>query len=149
MKMFDDRFHEALGKPVPPNDVKLETQHFSFRAKNTATASAPDYQRAVLDLMKTAKSDAGAAIWEADPNDPIAQAVWHNHQQETATCQWIELPDAFQSPAHVAKLLIKRCQDKLSKPQKPYRLNAEQFLRRSSRGGPTQAILGCPQPRCS
>ena len=79
MEMFDDRFHEALGKPVPPNDVKLETQHFSFLA-TTTTASALEYQRAVLKLMKTAKSDAGAAIWEADPNDPIAQAVWHNHQ---------------------------------------------------------------------
>ncbi len=90
MKMFDDCFREALGKPVPPNDVKLETQHFSFLGKNTSTASALDYQRAVLKPMKTAESDAGAAIREADPNDPIAQAVWHNHQQETATCQGIE-----------------------------------------------------------
>ena len=51
----------------------------------------------------------------------------HNLKQDDKSCEWIHLDDALQGPAHVAKLLIKRCQQKRSKPDKPYKLNAEQL----------------------
>ena len=39
------------------------------------------------------------------------------------------LGDAFQGPAHVTKMLIRRCEERRSSPARPYRLNEEQLQR--------------------
>ena len=51
----------------------------------------------------------------------------HNLKQDDKSCEWIHLDDALQGPAHVAKLLIKRCQQKRSKPDRSYKPNVEQL----------------------
>ena len=57
----------------------------------------------------------------------LARAMMHNMPTEEGTREWIPLPDSLFGPAHVAKLLIQKVQEKRSKPEKPYRLNAEQL----------------------
>ena len=57
----------------------------------------------------------------------LAQAVLHNLRSVEGKREWIDLEDSLRGPAHVAKLLIRRAQDKRSTPEKPYRFNAEQL----------------------
>ncbi len=56
-----------------------------------------------------------------------ASYLLHNLQQHQTECEWIELADALRGPAHVARMLIRRCQDARSTPARPYKPNAEQL----------------------
>ena len=77
--------------------------------------------------MKAAQSNPSSDVSSFDLEKPFWQAVLHNLQQEESTREWIDVDDAFKGPAHVAKVLIRRCQDKRSTLDRPYRLNAEQL----------------------
>ncbi len=56
----------------------------------------------------------------------LATAMMHNMTAQRSDREWIPLEDSLLGPAHAAKLLIRKVQEKRSKPEKPYRLNAEQ-----------------------
>ena len=51
----------------------------------------------------------------------------HNSAAERSGREWIPLEDSLLGPAHVAKLLIRKVQEKRSTPERQYRLNAEQL----------------------
>ena len=48
-------------------------------------------------------------------------------QQQERECEWVDLPDALQGPAHVSQILIRRCQEKRSTPKRQHKLNVEQL----------------------
>ena len=62
-----------------------------------------------------------------DIDSIISEAVLHNLQQQQPECEWIDLTDALRGPAHVAKMLVRRCQERRSTPTRPYKLNEEQL----------------------
>ena len=52
----------------------------------------------------------------------------HNlHQLQTPGRIVIDLPEALRGPAHVAKLILRKAEDKASKPSKAFRYNEEQL----------------------
>jgi len=124
MKVFDDRFHDALNTPVRQSPVKLYEVQLAY-TNAQAQAAALKTQDAILQQLRAEQPDIDAA--GADPKDFVEAAVLHNLRKQNATRQWIDLDDALRGPAHVAKTLIRRCQEKRSEPNKPYRLNAEQL----------------------
>ena len=61
-------------------------------------------------------------------NDPdINNAMLYNLQRQEPACEWIELADALRDPAHVARMLIQRCQERHSTPARQYKFNEEQL----------------------
>ena len=126
MKVFDNLFHTALNTPVPPNNVKLAETQVAYK-RQSDVLYALDFQDAVMKHMLDNQKETADDPQNLDPANAVMLAVRHNLEQATPTRQWVDLADALQGPAHVAKLLITRCQEKLSKPDKPYKLNAEQL----------------------
>ena len=124
MKQVDDRFHDILHTPVRQNDVKLHDIQFAYTDAG-AQRAALQTQDEILKRLRADQPDVAQAA--GDPADVVQKAVLYNLQQSNAFRHWIDLADALQGPAHVAKVLINRCQQKRSKPNKPYRLNAEQL----------------------
>ena len=57
----------------------------------------------------------------------LATAMMHNMAAENSDREWIPLEDSLLGPAHVAKLLIRKVQEKRSTPERLYRLNVEQL----------------------
>ena len=123
MKMFDDVFHEALNARVQPHEVKPADVQVSY-ANASSINLALQYQEAILKEMKACQQGGRT---EVNPEDDFGKAVLHNLQLETRSAVWIDLDDALRGPQHVAKMLIKRLQDKRSEPGKPYKLNEEQL----------------------
>ena len=126
MKTFDDCFHAVLSKPVPPTDSNLGDAHLSYEKPHVVNF-ALGFQTAVMKQMKTAQLGGSIEGENFDPNDVVMQAVLFNLQKQTPECEWIDLEAALRGPAHVARELCIRSQDKLSKPNKPYRWNEEQL----------------------
>jgi hypothetical protein len=62
-----------------------------------------------------------------DVDPVIPEAVLHNLQQQQPKCEWIDLTDALRGPAYVAKILVRRSQERRSTPTRPYKLNEEQL----------------------
>ena len=81
-----------------------------------AQHAALDTQRAILKQLRAERPDLASS--DANPNDFVEEAVLCNLEKESATREWIDLQDALQGPAHVAKVLIRRCQEKRSQPNK-------------------------------
>ena len=77
--------------------------------------------------MKRNAATEGDDSMDDDIDPHIKAAELHNLQTQQPECEWIELPDALLGPAHVAKTLIQRCQEKRSTPTKPYKINEEQL----------------------
>ena len=64
----------------------------------------------------------------AEPEDIIRESVLHNLRQlQDPGRNVVDLPDALRGPAHVAKLILRRAEDKASTPAKPFRYNNEQL----------------------
>ena len=126
MKVFDDRFHTVLHTPVRPNSVNLQDVQLAFTHPQALTA-ALQVQDEILKQMRSDQPDVNINTNDGESPDIFQSAVLHNLQQQKKTCQWIDLDEALQGPAHVAKVLIQRGQDKRSAPGKPYKLNAEQL----------------------
>ena len=124
MKLFDDLFHDALSEPLRVRPMKLYDVQLAY-TEPQAQDAALDTQRAILKQLRAERPDLASS--DANPNDFVEEAVLCNLEKENATREWIDLQDALQGPAHVAKILIRRCQEKRSQPNKPYRLNAEQL----------------------
>ena len=124
MKLFDDLFHDALNEPLHVTPTKLYDVQLSYADPQSQDA-ALDTQREILKQLRADQPD--LASTDANPEDFVEEAVLYNLEKENATREWIDLQDALQGPAHVAKILIRRCQEKRSQPNKPYRLNAEQL----------------------
>ena len=57
----------------------------------------------------------------------ITDAVMQNLQSHQRGCEWTELADALQGPAHVVKKLIWYFQKRRSTPERQYTFNAEQL----------------------
>ena len=57
----------------------------------------------------------------------LATAMMHNMAAENKGREWIPLEDSLLGPAHVAKLLIRKVQERGSTPERLYRLNVEQL----------------------
>ena len=63
-----------------------------------------------------------------EPEDLTREAVLHNlHQLQTPGRIVVDLPEALRGPAHVAKLILRKAEDKASKPSKAFRYNEEQL----------------------
>ena len=82
------------------------------------------HQDAIPKEMANAQKDNEIEI---DSENDIGKAVMHNLQMRSRSAEWIDLDTALKGPVHVAKLLIKKLQDAWPKPNKPYKLNAEQL----------------------
>lgn len=124
MKAFDDVFHAELHSLSPSNDAKLQEVQRSY---GTGHEAALDMQNAIMKQMKRVAATQGETFTDDNIGPGITDAVLHNLQQHQPACEWIELADALRGPAHVAKMLIRRCQDARSTPARPYKLNAEQL----------------------
>ena len=124
MKLFDDLFHDALSEPLHVRPMKLYDVQLSY-TEPQAQDAALDTQREILKQLRADRPD--LASTDANPNDFVEEAVLYNLVKENATRERIDLQDALRGPACVAKILIRRCQEKRSQPNKPYRLNAEQL----------------------
>ena len=124
MKAFDDVFHAELHSLSPSNDAKLQDVQRSY---GTGHEAALDMQNAIMKQMKRVATIQGDTFTDDNIDPGITDAVLHSLQQHQPECEWIELADALRGPAHVAKMLIRRCQDARSTPARPYKLNAEQL----------------------
>ena len=76
-------------------------------------------------MKRTATGQCDELAVDVEPT--VRDAVLHNLQQRQPECEWIALADALQGPAHVAKMLVRRCEERRSSPARPYRLNEEQL----------------------
>ena len=61
--------------------------------------------------MKRAATIQGDVFADDDIDLGITGAVLHNLQKQQPEFEWIELADALRGPAHVARMLIRRCQE--------------------------------------
>ena len=126
MKTFDDLFHTVLHSPSPENDVALAQVQRSYGSSLAGLTAALDMQDAIMKhLKRTATMQGDMPVDDID--SIIPEAVLHNLQQQQPECQWIDLTDALRGPAHVAKMLVRRCQERRSTPTRPYKLNEEQL----------------------
>jgi hypothetical protein len=126
MKTFDDLFHTALHSLLPENEVKLTEVQRSYGASLSGLTAALDTQDAIMKhLRRTATMQGDMPVDDIDPSIP--EAALHNLQQQQPACEWIDLTHALRGPAHVAKILVRRCQERRSTPTRLYRLNEEQL----------------------
>ena len=121
--MCDDVFHEALNARVQPEQVQPSDIPFSC-GRACSFTSALQHQEAILKEINAVQQRGNSQI---DPDSQVGKAVLHNLQLETRSAVWIDLPEALKGPCHVAKMLIRKLQDKHSKPGNPYKLNEEQL----------------------
>ena len=120
MKAFDELFHTVLHSLSPTNDVKLSMVQRSYGLSGAGLIAALDMQDAIMKHMKsTASLQSDGSTDGIDLS--ILDAVVGNLQRQPQ-CQWVELSDALRGPAHVARMLVVRCQERLH-----YKLNAEQL----------------------
>ncbi|CAK0810016.1 unnamed protein product, partial [Prorocentrum cordatum] len=146
MNTFDDLCHAVLRSPSPENDVAFAQVQRSYGSPLAGLTAALDMQDAIMKhLKRTATMQGDMPVDDIDPIIP--EAALHNLQQQRLGCEWIDLTDALQGPAHVANMLVRRCQERRSTPTRPYKLNEEQlqcialFATRLE-----QAFLGRPDP---
>jgi len=127
MKTFHDLFKTVLHSLSPENDVKLGGVQRSYGSSLAGLTAALSMQDAIMKHLKRAGTTQGDM--HVDDVDPIIpEAVLHNlRQQQRPECEWIDLTDALRGPAHVAKVLVRRCQERRSTPTRPYKLNEEQL----------------------
>ena len=123
MKLFDDAFHSALHTPVPSSDVVLSESQLGLSGAQPAQVTALlQYQEAVMKKMKADQPDV------PETEDITRESVLHNlHQLQDPERSVVALPDALRGPAHVAKLILRRAEDKASKPERAFRYNDEQL----------------------
>ena len=128
MKLFDDRFHKQLHQEVPESTVTLFKEQVSYSLPQ-AQAAALQMQEEVLKRLRQQRDEGqeGNVAEEVLDNPFLARAIMHNMSAEESVRVWIPLQDSLLGPAHVAKLLIHKAREQRSKPEKPYRLNAEQL----------------------
>ena len=128
MKIFDDCFHDALHAEVPASNVKLFDEQLSYTMPQVQT-TALEQQAEILRRIRQQSEEGEAAkdMHDALGDDFLSAAVLHNQPLCEGHREWIPLQEALVGPAHVAKLLIRRAQDKRSTTDRPYRLNGEQL----------------------
>ena len=128
MKLFDDRFHQQLHQEVPQSNAKLFEQQVSYSLPQ-AQAAALLFQEEVLKKLRQQRDEGEDQHASEDvvENVLLAEAMSHNSAAERSDREWIPLEDSLLGPAHVAKLLIRKVQEKRSTPERQYRLNAEQL----------------------
>ena len=90
-------------------------------------SAALDMQDAIMKHMKRINTIEGETCTDDIVDPSITDAVMHNLQQHQRECERIELADTLQGPAHVAKKLIRNCQERRWTPERQYKLNAEQL----------------------
>ena len=120
MKVFDELFHSVLHSLSPNNDAKLQEVQRSYGSSPTVLTAALDMQDAIMKRMKRIETIQGDDVTDDDLDPCIKAAELHNEQQQQPECKWIELADALRGPAHVARMLIRRCQERRSTPERPY-----------------------------
>ena len=126
MKAFDELFHTVLHNSSPKNDVKLAEVQRSYGSSSAVLAAALDMQAAIMKHMKRSTTIQGDA--PTDDTDPtILDAMLHNLQRHQPECEWVDLNDAMSGPAHVAKMLVRRCEKRRSTAARPYKVNEEQL----------------------
>ena len=108
------------------NDVKLAEVQRSYGSSSAVLAAALDMQAAIMKHMKRSTTIQGDA--PTDDTDPtILDAMLHNLQRHQPECEWVDLNDAMSGPAHVAKMLVRRCEKRRSTAARPYKVNEEQL----------------------
>ena len=127
MKVLDELFHTVLHSLSPNNDAKLQEVQRSYGSSPTVLTAALDMQDAIMKHMKRIETIQGDTFTDDDIDPRIMGAELHNLQQRQPECEWIELADALRGPAHVARMLIRRCQERNSTPARPYKINEEQL----------------------
>ena len=126
MKAFDELFHTVLHNSSLKNDVKLAEVQRSYGSSSAVLAAALDMQAAIMKHMKRSTTIQGDA--PTDDTDPtILDAMLHNLQRHQPECEWVDLNDAMSGPAHVAKMLVRRCEKRRSTAARPYKVNEEQL----------------------
>ena len=73
------------------------------------------------------RGEDGNAEEEVVENLFLATAMMHNMAAENKGREWIPLEDSLLGPAHAAKVLIRKVQERRSTPERLYRLNVEQL----------------------
>ena len=122
MKMLDEAFHSALHTSVPAHNVVLSDVQLGLSGERSDQVSAAlQFQEAVLKQMKQDQADAPL------PADITTEAVLHNLRKlQRPERTLVELPDALLGPAHVAKLLLRKAEERFSKPSKAFKFNEDQ-----------------------
>ena len=140
----------------PKNNVDLAKVQRSYGSSSDELTAALEMQDDIMKHLKRTPTMQGDVPVD-DINPIISDAVLHNLRRQHSECFWIELPDALQGPAHVAKILVQRCQQRRSTPRQDYRLNEEQLQcialssaawRRPSSSAPIKKNRGCIQVTC-
>ena len=127
MKAFDELVHTVLRSLSPNNDAKLQEVQRSYGSSPTVLTAALDMQDAIMKRMKRIETIQGDTFTDDDIDPRIMCAELHDLQQRQPECEWIELADASRGPAHVARMLIRRCQERNSTPARLYKINEEQL----------------------
>ena len=73
------------------------------------------------------KGEDGNAEKEVVENLFLATAMMHNMAAENRGREWIPVEDRLLGPAHIAKLLIWKIQERRSTPERLYRVNVKQL----------------------
>ena len=113
MKLFDDRFHQGLHEAVPASSVKLFEEQLSYTLPQ-ARPAALMMQEEIIKRVRQQQEEGEKAeeAEEAPLDDFLASAVLHNLRMSEGHREWVPLQEALLGPAHVAKLLIRRAQEK-------------------------------------
>ena len=111
----------------PNNDAKLQEVQKSYGSSPTVPTAAIDMQDEVMKHMKRIETIQGDTFTDDDIDPRIMGPELHNLRQRQLECAWIELADALRGPAHVARMLNRRCQERNSTPARPYKINEEQL----------------------
>ena len=106
------RMHTVLHGLSPNNDAKLEEVQRSYGSSPTVLNAAIDIQDAIMKHMEVIATIQGDAFTDDDIDPRIMGAELHNLQQQQPECEWIELANALRGLAHVARMLIRCCQER-------------------------------------
>ena len=98
----------------------------NYSSSSAAVSAALDMQDAIMKRLKRMSTTVGETCTDDIVDPSIADAAMHNLQPNQRECEWIDLVEALQGPAHIAKQLIRHCEGRRSTPARQYKVNAEQ-----------------------
>ena len=119
MKAFHDLFPAELTRQSPSNHAKLREVQRGYGSSLTTLSAALNMQEAIMKHMKRITTIQGETFKNEDIGPSITNAVVNNLLQYQPESEWIELAEALKGPAHVAKMLIRHCQERRSRPARP------------------------------
>ena len=122
MKAFDELCHSELHSLSPSNDANLQKLQRTYSSSLMMLSAALGMQNATIKHLKRMSSIEGGSSIDDIAEQSVKDAAMHALQHRQRECERIEPADALRGPAHVAKKLIRNCQERRSTPERQYKL---------------------------